>query len=81
MTPLDPNPSSPRLDVFDPGAAHGPTGRPSIRVWFRCANAYQRVFRSVNGKGYSARCPRCGKCMRFRVGDGGTSQRSFEVSC
>lgn len=56
-------------------------GRPSIQVWFRCANRYQRVFRAVDGSGYAARCPLCGKTMQFRVGPAGVATRTFEVSC
>jgi hypothetical protein len=56
-------------------------GRPSIQVWFRCANRYQRVFRAVDGSGYAARCPLCGKTMQFRVGPAGIATRTFEVSC
>ena len=55
--------------------------RPSIQVWFACAGAYQRVFRSVDGTKYPARCPKCGKTVGFAVGEGGTSQRMFEVRC
>lgn len=59
----------------------GPAGRPSIQVWFACAGRYQRVFRSVDGSGYLARCSVCGKTMRFRVGPEGTGKRVFTVSC
>ncbi|HYE62903.1 MAG TPA: hypothetical protein VD997_12980 [Phycisphaerales bacterium] len=48
---------------------------------FRCANAYLRVYRSADGQRYLARCPKCGKDVRFVVGPGGTEQRQFEVSC
>ncbi len=79
-----------RVDVIvgDEGAgqsgAHrggGVQGRPSLQVWFECAAAYQRVFRSVDGKRYTARCPKCGKSMQFAVGESGTSQRLFRLSC
>lgn len=55
--------------------------RPWLGVRFKCSGAYVRVFRNTEGTGYTARCPRCGQCMRFKVGQGGTSQRFFEVSC
>lgn len=58
-----------------------PVGRPWLQVYFSCANAYQRVYRNVNGSGYLARCPKCGQSVRFRIGQGGTKQRFFEVSC
>jgi hypothetical protein len=59
----------------------GPMGRPFIQVWFECAGLYQKVFRAVDGSGYAARCGRCGKTINFRVGPGGTAQRTFKVSC
>jgi hypothetical protein len=55
--------------------------RPWLGVRFACAGAYVRVFRNVDGTGYAARCPKCGECIRFRVGSGGTDQRFFEVRC
>lgn len=55
--------------------------RPWIGVRFVCAGAYVRVYRNVEGTGYLASCPKCGRRMRFRVGAGGTDQRFFDVSC
>lgn len=55
--------------------------RPSIGVYFRCANAYVRVFRNPQGTAYLARCPKCSKTKTFRVGPDGSSQRQFEISC
>ena len=55
--------------------------RPWLGVKFVCAGAYLRVYRNKAGTAYSANCPKCGKCIRFRVGQGGSSQRFFEVSC
>jgi hypothetical protein len=40
-----------------------------------------RVYRNADGVTYLARCPRCGKAVRFRVGQGGRSERFFEVRC
>lgn len=78
-----------RIDILvgetpEPGGSAGggrAVGRPSIQVWFACAGAYLRVFRAVDGSKYQARCPKCGKEVRFLVGPGGTSQRVFEVRC
>jgi hypothetical protein len=52
-----------------------------LMVYFTCANQYQRVFRSADGKQYLARCATCGKSMRFLVGEGGSDERLFRVSC
>ncbi len=39
------------------------------------------MYRNAAGTGYLAGCPKCGKCIRFRVGSGGDNRRFFEVSC
>lgn len=62
-------------------APWGGSPRPFLMVTFTCANAYQRVYRSRDGTHYMARCPKCAKPMRFVVGEGGSSQRVFQVSC
>ncbi len=64
-----------------PPRAPAPAPRPWIGVRFTCAGAYVRVYRKPEDKAYNARCPRCGRCVRFAVGPGGTSARFFEVSC
>lgn len=58
-----------------------PGERPWLGVRFACSGAYLRVYRNVQGDAYLARCPRCGQTVRFRVGEGGTGQRFFTVSC
>ena len=55
--------------------------RPFLQVLFRCANLYARVYRNAAGDAYEARCPKCGRQARFRVGEGGTDARVFEVNC
>lgn len=52
-------------------------------ISFRCraGDSYQRVYRSQDGTHYLARCPKCGKSVRFVVGDGGTGARAFVVEC
>lgn len=81
-----PPPSSPDpRDVVDVGSWAAPeapaAARPFLQVFFRCANHYQRVYRNAAGTEYNARCPRCGKPLRFRVGEGGSDARRFEVDC
>lgn len=71
---------SQRLDVVEQSG--GPeSARPWLGVWYRCANAYVKVYRSADGTSYTARCPKCGEATRFRVGEGGTSTRFFEIRC
>lgn len=57
------------------------TARPYLRLWFKCAQQYQRAYKSADGSAYSARCVKCMQMVRFPVGPGGTSERSFDVSC
>lgn len=75
----DPAPAAP---IADTGAGgDGVPSRPWIGVQFLCAGKYVRVYRRGDGAGYLARCPSCGKSMWFRVGQGGTGERFFELSC
>jgi PHP family Zn ribbon phosphoesterase len=59
-------------------AVNGPM-RPFIGVTFNCCRVYVRVHRSADVDQYVARCPRCGKSVRFVVGEGGTDARTFVV--
>jgi len=56
-----------------------PAPRPFLSVHFACCGAYQRVYRDPDGRAYRGRCPRCGKAVRFPVGEGGTTARYFTV--
>jgi len=71
----------PGLDIREGGGTEVRGGRPWLGVLFRCSGKYQRVFRNVDGTAYLARCPTCGKSVRFLVGSGGSSGRFFEVAC
>jgi hypothetical protein len=53
--------------------------RPFLSVQFACCGVYQRVYRDKDAQHYNARCPRCGKSVRFAVGDGGSDSRFFVV--
>lgn len=54
-----------------------PVSRPFLSVHFACCGVYQRVYRSTDGTRYAGHCPRCARQIRFAVGPGGTSSRSF----
>lgn len=70
------------LDVTEGASENAASpGRPWIQVWFECAGAYQKVFRSLDKTRYTATCPKCFKQMKFGVGPGGSSDRFFRVSC
>jgi hypothetical protein len=83
---VDLSPSLHPPGVQHPGTPSPPTlpapiGRPYLRLYFRCSNQYTRVYRNPEGTSYLGRCPACGKTIRFVVGPGGSSERSFIVSC
>jgi hypothetical protein len=53
--------------------------RPFLSVLFACCSVYQRIYRNAEGTAYCGRCPKCGKPVRFAVGQGGTDARQFVV--
>ena len=55
--------------------------RPWLGVKFVCANQYRRVYRGGGNDLYFARCPSCGRCVRFRVASGGLNHRFYEIDC
>jgi hypothetical protein len=84
---LEHMPSDPRdykldLAAASPSAAHDapiPAQRPFLSVHFACCNVYLRLYRAAGASEYSGRCRRCGKAVRFPVGEGGTHVRTFRV--
>jgi len=56
-----------------------PKQRPYLRVLFECCSVYQRIYRDLNGKSYTGRCPRCLRSIRFLIGANGTTSRDFSV--
>jgi hypothetical protein len=56
-----------------------PQSRPYLSVRFACCNVYLRIYRDADGKSYTGRCPRCGKPVKFAVGEDGTDCRTFVV--
>lgn len=63
------------------GKTGGGTPRPFLGLYFSCSGQYSRANKTADGKAYVGRCPRCAQCVRFPIGEGGTSRRFFEVSC
>ncbi len=80
--PADPRDYKLDLSTTPPAPAGPPAaaGRPYLGVHFACCGAYQRIYRKPTDTEYRGRCPRCGKGVRFAVGQGGTSSRTFVVS-
>ena len=68
-----------RAAAGGPAAQAAEGARPYLAVQFACCGVYQRVYRSADGRTYLGRCPRCTLPVRFVVGLGGTSARSFVV--
>ncbi|HSV16212.1 MAG TPA: hypothetical protein VLI90_18260 [Tepidisphaeraceae bacterium] len=62
-----------------PSSEAASSPRPFLSVRFACCGVYQRIYRSVDGASYQGRCPRCGKPVKFLVGEGGTDARQFIV--
>ncbi len=56
-------------------------GRKFLRIYFACANQYTRAYCNAAGTQYTARCAACGVTKKFVVGEGGTSERFFALSC
>jgi hypothetical protein len=52
---------------------------PFLGVHFHCCQVYARIFMTADRTAYRGGCPRCGKPVMFRIGEGGTSHRFFEV--
>jgi len=75
-----------KLDLTEAGASApvdaparraSSSARPFLSVHFACCGAYQRVYRAADGASYEGHCPRCGRPVKFLVGEGGTSSRCF----
>lgn len=58
-----------------------PGGAKVYGVYFHCIHQYVQARPMRGGEILLATCPKCGKSVRIRVGEGGTSQRMFEASC
>lgn len=72
-------PGNPSGGGSAPSPEQGKASRPFLGVRFACCDVYLRVYVNQTGDAYEARCPRCAKPVRFKVGAGGTDARFFEV--
>jgi len=60
-------------------APHESGSRPWLAVNWKCCSAYSRVYRNRSGTAYEGYCPKCGKALRVKIGENGTSHRFFEA--
>ena len=60
-------------------ASNNSEKRPYLGIQFECCQVYARVYRNPAGTHYNARCPKCLRGVRIRVGQGGSSNRFFRV--
>jgi hypothetical protein len=77
--PVSPPDSAP--PAIQPADATQPGARPYLRIYFRCAGTYARAYLHPDGTRYLAQCAKCGQTCKFVIGEGGTNQRFFEMSC
>lgn len=54
-------------------SAHAP--RPFINMYFRCCNAYARVYLNREETAFAGHCPKCALPIRIPVGPGGSGAR------
>jgi hypothetical protein len=59
--------------------AQSPGSSRFLSIWFRCCNAYGRIYKDAAETHYSGRCPKCGASVKARIGANGTSRRTFEA--
>ncbi|RIK67151.1 MAG: hypothetical protein DCC65_07460 [Planctomycetota bacterium] len=50
-----------------------------IGVLFECCGVYARIYRKLDVKCYSGRCPKCQREVTVKVGAGGTADRLFRA--
>lgn len=77
--PKDP----PTAPTDTPAAANTPPSppltpaRPFLSIYFKCCNAYARIYRNREGTAYAGNCPKCARPARVPIGPGGSSSRFF----
>ncbi len=50
-----------------------------LGIMFKCCNVYGRIYKNKEGTFYFGNCPRCLKPVKIKIGEGGSSDRFFEV--
>ncbi|MGL4942740.1 MAG: hypothetical protein ACRC46_06080 [Thermoguttaceae bacterium] len=62
------------------GASSDSASRKFVGMKFNCCSVYTRIYVNRDGTAYEGRCPKCGKPVRLKIGEGGTNNRFFETS-
>ncbi len=57
--------------------ANGGKERRFLGIQFACCDVYARIYVNREGTAYEGCCPKCGKRVHVRIGDGGTDKRFF----
>jgi len=63
----------------EPASPEQKERRKFIGVKFNCHGVYVRIYINKTGTAYEGRCPKCFRPVKFKVGEGGTDHRFFEV--
>lgn len=48
-----------------------------LGIQFACCDVYARIYVNREGTAYEGCCPRCGKRVDIRIGEGGSDKRFF----
>ena len=56
-----------------------PYRRPFLGIYFRCCDAYGRIYRSEDQTRYEGTCPRCLSSATVRIAPSGSRARFFEA--
>lgn len=50
-----------------------------LGIKFNCCGTYSRIYMNKDETAYVGRCPKCMRPVKFKVGEGGSDCRFFEV--
>lgn len=64
---------------MEPEPAPEKKPRPYINMYFKCCNAYARIFLNRAGTAFAGHCPKCARPVRIEVGEGGSSSQFWSA--
>jgi len=50
-----------------------------LGIMFECCRVYSRIYKNKEGTHYVGSCPRCGRRLKVRIGEGGSGNRFFRA--